>query len=317
MPKGKILNVAPEFCLLLLTTTCSLLTDYLVRLGFHISIAGGFSKVIPQAQKLGCETIQFFSRSPRSWKPCLASDEEIVKFKGAVERVGIAPLFLHASYLLNLATSGGQLYWRSIAYLSDELLQAQRIGAHYVIVHPGNRMSNTEDQACRRVSLAINQIFQEVPSSVRVLVENTAGQGTEIGFTFFQLKKILDAIDLPERMGICIDTAHAFAAGYEVSTRTGLEVLCEEVDATIGLDRIKVIHLNDTRSLCGSRVDRHWHIGKGEIGRAGFKNIVNHPAFNNLPAIMETPRKTPADDARNMRMLRRILNKREKMCDGS
>jgi deoxyribonuclease-4 len=218
----------------------------------------------------------------------------------------IEPLFLHAPYLLNLAASDDPLYLRSILNLSDELRQAQRLGAHYVIIHAGNRKTSSVDAACRRVSQGITKAFQKVVNPVKILVENTAGQGTEIGFTFSQLKKILDPIQEHDRVGICLDTAHAFAAGYDFSTTNSLDKLGEELDATIGFGRVGAIHLNDTRSPCGSKVDRHWHIGKGEIGRSGFRNIINYQAFKNLPGIMETPRKSRADDIRNMRMLKRL-----------
>lgn len=279
---------------------------FIVRFGFHLSIAGGFSKVVPRALKLGCETIQFFSRSPRSWKECLIRDEEVTAFRGALKGSGIEPLFLHAPYLLNLATGDRQLYKRSIEYLRDEMVQAERLGAHYVVVHAGNRMSTREETACRRVSQGITTVLGGVENSVIILIENTAGQGTEIGYSFSQLNSIVEGVRQQERVGICLDTAHAFAAGYDISKKKGVNDMVTEVDAVMGLDRLKVLHLNDTRSSCGSRADRHWHIGKGSIGLAGFKHIVNHKLLGHLPGIMETPKKSPVDDVRNMKVLKKL-----------
>jgi len=279
-----------------------------MRLGFHISIAGGFSRVVPRALKKGCGVIQFFSRNPRAWTDGSLKPNEVESFRKALSQTAITPLFLHAPYLLNLASPKPELYARSITYLCEELQRAQVLGAQFVIVHVGNRLDSTEAIALERISRAIDSSCTAVNNSVQLLLENTAGQGTEVGYQFNQLQSILEQLQDKKRIGICLDIAHAFEAGYDLSTSKGLDRLLDEFDTLIGLDKLKVLHLNDSRSKSGSRVDRHWHIGEGEIGLSGFRNIVNHPALIHLPGIMETPRKTDADDLRNMAVMRSLIN---------
>jgi len=279
-----------------------------MRLGFHISIAGGFSRVVPRALKNGCEVVQFFSRNPRAWTDGSLKPNEVESFRKALSQTAITPLFLHAPYLLNLASPSPELYARSITYLCEELQRAQVLGAQFVIAHVGNRLNNTEPIALERISRAIDSSFTAVDNSVQLLLENTAGQGTEVGYQFNQLQSILEQLQDKRRVGICLDIAHAFEAGYDLSTSKGLDRLLDEFDTLIGLDKLKVLHLNDSRSKSGSRVDRHWHIGEGEIGLSGFRNIVNHPALIHLPGIMETPRKTDDDDQKNMAVMRSLIN---------
>lgn len=278
-----------------------------MRLGFHISIAGGFSRVIPRALRTGCETIQIFSGNPRSWKKKPFDPKEVQNFQETLSQTSIAPLFIHAPYLLNLASPNQELHTRSIDCLGNELNQAYRLGARFVIVHVGNKLHLKESEALDRVAMAINHAFQMVDNPVQLLLENTAGQGTEIGFKFSQLKAIVDQVDKKERIGVCLDTAHAFEAGYDLSTLIGLNRMLDEFDAFLGLDRLKALHLNDSRTSFGSRVDRHWHIGEGKIGLSGFMNIVNHPVLFHLPGIMETPSKEDADDLRNMEIMRSLI----------
>lgn len=278
-----------------------------MRLGFHISIAGGLSRVIPRALKTGCETIQFFSRNPRAWKDSSLNPEEIKKFQDALFQTPIFPLFLHTPYLLNLASTDEELYARSINYLSEELQQAERLGAQFVIVHGGNKLKIEETEAVANVARAINAAFARVSNSVKLLLENTAGQGTEIGYKFYQFQLILNQVEHRDRIGICLDTAHAFTAGYYLSTAKGLGQMLDEFDALIGLNKLTLLHLNDSKTPFDSRKDRHWHIGQGEIGLSGFSTIINHPAFSHLPGIIETPRKSDADDIRNMKVMRSLI----------
>jgi len=278
-----------------------------MRLGFHISIAGGFSRVVPRALNIGCEAIQIFSRNPRAWTYGSLKPDEVACFRKALSQTDISPVFLHAPYLLNLASPNPELYARSVTYLGDELQRAQTLGAHFVIVHVGNRLNTPEAKALERISRAIDSVFSGVNNSVHLLLENTAGQGTEMGCQVAQLKAILEQIQEERRVGICLDIAHAFQAGYDITSK-GLDRLVHDFDTLIGLDKLKLLHLNDSRSKSGSRVDRHWHIGEGEIGIAGFRNIVNHPALMHLPGIMETPRKTDADDLRNMAVIRTLMH---------
>ena len=196
-----------------------------MRLGFHISIAGGLSQVLPRALRLGCETIQFFSRNPRAWRDSLIHRDEIQKFKEALAQTDIFPIFLHTPYLLNLASQNQDLYARSISYLGDELEQAERMGASFVINCSLGEISSEakEKEALQRVAQAINNAFAKANNSVQLLIENTAGQGTEIGYKISHLQEIITQVEDRDRIGICLDTAHAFTSGYDLSNAQGLD----------------------------------------------------------------------------------------------
>jgi deoxyribonuclease-4 len=278
-----------------------------LRFGFHISIAGGFSKVVERAKVRGCETIQFFSRNPRGWKYNPLNNKEVREFRMMIKLSDLFPIFLHLPYLPNVAAQNSKYYRRSINSIVDDLKRAEKLGAQYMIIHIGHRMEASEDQALEAVSQGINQAFERVKNSITLLLENTAGQGTEIGYTFEQLKRIISGVDEEKRMGICLDVAHCFEAGYDLSRKEGIESTLESFDRTIGLKRLHLLHLNDSKTPLGSKTDRHWHIGKGYIGKEGFRYLINHPSVRNLPGIMETPRKDTIEDLRNMRMIRSLV----------
>jgi len=278
-----------------------------MRFGFHISIAGGFSKVMDRARKRGCETIQLFSRNPRGWAYTPLDHQEVKRFREEFSRAAIFPLFVHMPYLPNLASADPDLYGKSLDALQADLGRASSLGAPYLIIHVGHRVRLPEDEAISRIAKGINEAFQKAGNSVILLLENTAGQGTEVGHRFSQLRKIIRGVDERERMGVCLDTAHAFGAGYDLSTHKGLERTLAEFQEEIGLEKLHLVHLNDTRSPLGGHVDRHWHIGEGNIGLDGFKNIVNHPLLTHLPGIMETPRKDDVEDQRNMDVIRGLV----------
>jgi deoxyribonuclease-4 len=277
-----------------------------MRFGFHISIVHGVSTVIEKAKKTRCETIQLFSRNPRGWKFKNLPADEVEEFKSQLKKSGIAPCFLHLPYLPNLASASKDLYAKSVDSLSADLTRAGTLTIPFLVVHVGKRLDLSEVKAIARVAAAINRSLKKVPTGVVILLENTAGQGTELGANFAQLREILSSIDDRRRVGICLDVAHAFQAGYDVSTRKGLDETLAEFDRLIGLKHLHLLHLNDSKTPLGSRVDRHWHIGKGHIGLEGFRNIVNHPLLVHLPGIMETPRVDEKDDRRNMRVVRRL-----------
>jgi deoxyribonuclease-4 len=280
-----------------------------VRFGFHVSIAQGFSKVIENAQKADCQTIQVFSRNPRGWTYKAISASEAKQFKENLAASDIAPCFIHLPYLPNLASAQEELYGKSIDSLCEDLRRADALNISFLIIHVGNRGSLSEDEALAKVVSGINTSLHTVNNRVMILLENTAGQGTEIGFSFTQLKKIFSGVEDKSRIGICFDTAHAFAAGYDLSSTKGLDAALSEFDRLIGLQHLHLLHLNDAKCPLGSRADRHWHIGEGYIGLKGFKNIVNHPLLDHLPGIMETPRKDLKDDLRNMNVMRSLINK--------
>jgi deoxyribonuclease-4 len=284
-----------------------LLQGVSMRFGFHISIAGGFSKIVERANVRGCETIQFFSRNPRGWKYSPLNEKEVGVFRTSIQSSTLFPIFLHMPYLPNIASLRSKFYKRSIHSIATDLQRAKRLGAHYLILHIGHRMESLEDEALEAVSQGINQAFGKVKNSIMLLMENTAGQGTEIGYTFDQIKKILRGVDDPQRMGVCLDTAHTFEAGYDISNKDGLERTLEKFDKTVGVKKLQLLHLNDSKTPLGSRKDRHWHIGAGMIGLEGFKNLVNHPLLRHLPGIMETPRKDTIEDLKNMEVIRSLV----------
>lgn len=278
-----------------------------MRFGFHISIAGGFSKVVERAQVRGCETIQFFSRNPRGWKYSPLNKKDVEEFRSSVRSSRLFPVVLHMPYLPNIASFKSTFYKRSIRSIATDLKRAEHLGAQYLIIHIGHRMESLEDQAIEAVSQGIDQAFEMVPNGVILLLENTAGQGTEIGHNFDQIKKIIEGVRDHQRMGVCLDTAHTFEAGYDLSNKDGLDRMVEKFDQTVGLKRLHLLHLNDSKTPLGSRKDRHWHIGEGFIGLEGFRNLVNHPLLRHLPGIMETPRKDTVEDLKNMKVIRSLV----------
>jgi deoxyribonuclease-4 len=278
-----------------------------MRFGFHISIAGGFTKVVERAKARDCQTIQFFSRNPRGWKYSSLDKKEVEEFRSSIKPTDLSPVFLHMPYLPNIASLKSKFYNRSIDSIAEDLKRADQLGAQYLIIHIGHRLESSEDEAIEAVSQGINQAFEKVQNSIILLMENTAGQGTEIGYKFEQIKKIIDQVMQKERMGVCLDTAHSFEAGYDLSNKEGLDRTLEKFDQTIGLKRLRLLHLNDSKTPLGSRKDRHWHIGEGYIGIEGFRNLVNHPLLRHLPGIMETPRKDTVEDLKNMKVIRSLV----------
>ncbi|MGZ3570051.1 MAG: deoxyribonuclease IV [Thermodesulfobacteriota bacterium] len=278
-----------------------------MRFGFHVSIAGGFSKVAERARVRSCETIQFFSRNPRGWKYSPLNKKEVEEFRSSVRSAGFSPIFLHMPYLPNIAFSKSKFYKPSIQSLVIDLHRAERLGAQFLIIHIGHGMESSEEEAIEAVSQGINRAFEKVKNSVALLMENTAGQGTEIGYKFDQIKKIIEGVEEDGRLGVCLDTAHTIEAGYDISKKEGLEKTLEQFDKTVGLKRLHLLHLNDSKTPLGSRRDRHWHIGEGYIGREGFRTLINHPLLKHLPGIMETPRKDTVEDLKNMGVIKSLV----------
>jgi len=278
-----------------------------MRFGFHISIAGGFSKVAGRARLRGCDTIQFFSRNPRGWKYDPLDDEDVKACRNSIKSSDLFPVFLHLPYLPNIASRESKFYRRSIDSIVADLDRAEMLGAQYLIIHIGHRMESSEEEAVEAVCDGIDQAFERVENKVILLLENTAGQGSEIGYSFEQIKKIIDGVQVKKRMGICLDTAHTFEAGYDLSNKAGLERTLELFDKAVGLKRLHLLHMNDSKTPLGSRKDRHWHIGEGHIGIEGFRNIVNHPSLTHLPGIMETPRSDTVEDLKNMKVIKSLV----------
>jgi deoxyribonuclease IV len=278
-----------------------------MRFGFHISIAGGFSKVVERAEVRGCETIQFFSRNPRGWKYGPLDHEDVEQFRSSIQSSSLSPIFLHLPYLPNIANQKSKFYERSVDSIVTDLERAGQLGAQCLIIHIGHRGESSEDEAIEIVAQGIDRVFERVNNSVILLLENTAGQGSEIGYAFEQIKRILDRVHDNKRVGICLDTAHSFEAGYDLSNKDGIDRTLESFDRTVGLKRLHLFHLNDSKTPLGSRKDRHWHIGEGCIGLEGFRYLVNHSSLKHLPGIMETPRSDTVEDLKNMKVIRSLV----------
>lgn len=278
-----------------------------MRFGFHISITGGFKNVVERAKKKGCETIQLFSRNPRGWQYGALAEEDVEEFKQEIKASGLSPVFVHMPYLPNLASGEKSLFHKSVQSLTVDLKRSEILDIPYLIMHVGKRMLTPEDKAIKNVAAGINQAFDKVDNRVKLLLENTAGMGSEIGYNFSQLKDIIQLVENKNRIGVVLDTAHTFEAGYNLAFKDGLDQTLKEFDRLVGLKRLHLLHLNDSKTDFGSRVDRHWHIGEGKIGKQGFRNIVNHPLLKHLPGIMETPRMNDKEDLKNMKTIRSLV----------
>ncbi len=275
-----------------------------MRLGFHISIAGGFRKVGRRAAERQCETVQIFSRNPRAWKYKPLNRDNIEAFKRDMAERDIHPIFVHLPYLVNLATPDKELYARSVDALVEDLTRSAFIGASFLVMHVGSAVQS--DRGLTRIGRGINQAHRAVKNKVKLLLENTAGSGHELGQHFSQLRTIMKQVEDHNRIGVALDTAHAFAAGYDLRSRKAVDRTLTDFHDTVGLEHLFLVHLNDSKAECGSRTDRHWHIGQGRIGK-GMHHLLHHPALQNLPFIMETPRTNLKEDIMNMKKVKRIL----------
>ena len=254
-----------------------------------------------------CETIQLFTRNPRGWHYRPLDDEDIRIFKKEVATTDIWPIFVHLPYLINLASPQRELYQRSLIALIEDLQRSATIGASFLIMHVGSATDTSK--GLKRISDGINKALARAKNKVTLLLENTAGSGNELGSDFDQLKTIMDRVADSERVGICLDTAHAFAAGYDLRNPSQISQTLDALDQTIGLCRLHLIHLNDTKVECGSHTDRHWHIGQGNIGK-GLHHLLHQPGLKDLPFIMETPRTGIKEDDMNMKRVRKLLASR-------
>ena len=280
--------------------------DNNILAGFHVSVAGGLVNAVPRAVEVGCTTMQIFTHSPRAWKFSDISQAAALEFMHARKNSGISPLFVHTSYLINLAAKDDTLYRRSIDALRTELLRADRIGAEYVVTHLGSASGSEPSEAMDRVSRALASAVDGLDVKTSLLLENTAGERGDVGYRFEDIADIIAGSGL-SRLGVAFDTCHGFGAGYDIKTSKGLEAVLQEMEDTFGLSRLKLIHLNDSKHPIGSRRDRHEDIGGGEIGMAAFRLIINHPKLREIPFIMETPKASPADDLRNMAVFKKLL----------
>lgn len=276
------------------------------RLGVHTSIAGGLHLSLERAHTLGCNTLQIFSHNPRGWEVKILSDREASRFRSLRAELDISPVFIHASYLVNLASRDGALRRKSIGMLVTEMERADKIGADYVILHTGSASGDGRDAARTRAIESLRKAACLGRWNAGLLLENTAGKRGDISSTIRELSEILKSVDGPLLSGICWDTCHAFAAGYDIRETGGADMISSEVEKYIGLDRLKLIHLNDSKGDAGSGVDRHEHIGLGNMGISALSRFINRRAFRNIPLILETPKKNEADDLINLTKVRKM-----------
>ncbi len=278
-----------------------------MRLGVHISGFKDFPESLEKARGLKTNTMQIFTHSPRVWQGKSPSEESANAFREARKNTGISPVFIHASYLINPASPDKKLYAASISACIREVRDAGRLGADYYVTHMGSHKQTSEAEGIERLVAALNKVAEATSDSgVVILLENTAGGGSSLGYSFAHHKEILRGLGNKDRFGLCFDTCHAYAAGYNIGDNNGLQACVEEVRECAGLERLKLIHLNDCSGKLGSHLDRHEHLGKGALGNKGITRIINHAELRDKPFILETPKDTPRSDIINLNKVRKM-----------
>ena len=277
----------------------------MVRVGVHVSIAGSLDLAVDRAKNAGCDVFQIFSRNPRGWGFLPLSDESCKAFRSKIRSGNLIPVD-HMPYLPNLASPKTEIYTKSIAALTAELDRCALLGIPYLVTHLGHHLGDGIAGGRARVIRAINTALTESDNSVMLLLENTAGEKNSVGSSFEHIRGILDGLEYQNRIGVCFDTCHAFTAGYELRTESGIEKTLAQLDEQIGMETLKIIHLNDAKGDLGSSLDRHEHIGLGFIGDDGFRLLLHHPDFAALPLICETPVDKRRDDAGNIAKVREL-----------
>jgi deoxyribonuclease-4 len=280
--------------------------DYL---GAHMSIAGGLHNAIDRGLKAGCGVIQIFTQNANQWKGKPVSDADAALFRDKWQESGLHEVVSHDIYLVNLAAPEGETRDKSLAAFQAEMERCARLGIEKVIMHPGSHLGAGEEEGIRRVAEAFDLLFARAEVFTgKVLLETTAGQGTNLGSRFAHLREIIDRSTYPDRFGVCLDTCHIFAAGYDITTETGYQQVMAEFDRIIGLERLLTFHLNDSKKGLNCHVDRHEHIGKGSLGLNGFKFLMNDRRFDHIPKLLETPKGDHEEmDSINLKILRDLV----------
>jgi len=282
-----------------------------ILLGAHMSIAGGVQNAPLRGRTAGCDTIQIFTKNSNQWKAPPLQQQAKQDFLQNLDKTGIAPVFAHNGYLINLASPNPELYEKSFNAMRDEIERAEFLQLPLIVIHPGSHTGDGEENGLKRIARSLKKLLKQTSGcSVRIALETTAGQGTNLGYTFEQLKSLIEQT-ANERIVVCFDTCHTFAAGYELRTRTGYKETMDRFEEVIGFDKLAVIHLNDSKKELGSKRDRHEHIGQGCIGLQGFKNLLNDPRFKNIPMVLETPKGPELkEDIENLKILRSLIKKK-------
>jgi deoxyribonuclease-4 len=286
----------------------------LLLLGAHMPVSGGLPRAVERIRSLQGTALQIFTRNQRQWREPELTDQAVRDFAAARKAWGGYPVLVHDGYLPNLASPDPKLRQRSIQSVAAELRRCARLDVPWLVTHPGSYKAGSRAEGAARYAKGLDSVLEESENeTVTILLENTAGQGTNLGASFGELAEILAASRHPHRLGLCLDTCHAFAAGYDLRSPGALEATLAELDAALGLDRLQALHLNDSKHPLGSRKDRHEHIGEGFVGQAGFAAILAHPRLAGLPMVIETPKGGGADllepDRRNLERLRRLVRR--------
>jgi len=277
--------------------------------GAHESIAGGVFTAVQRGKQAGCDTIQMFNKSNNQWRAKKLDDEEVEQFFAAIEATGVMVSVSHTSYLINIASPDDALAEKSLKSLIEEMQRCQALKIPTLVMHPGSHVGSGEEVGLARITENINRMFEALDDNdVTLLLETTAGQGSNLGYRFEQLARIIDGVEDKSHMGVCLDTCHVFAAGYPLIDPKDFRKTFKEFDDIVGLERLKIIHVNDSKKEFGSRVDRHEHIGQGRIGLEGFRSLVNDRRLKKIPMILETPKGDDlAEDIENLRVLRGLV----------
>jgi len=278
-------------------------------LGTHVSVAGGLANAFERAMGAGCATMQIFVKNANRWSVKALADDEVLRYRTAAEASTVRPVIAHAAYLINLCATNPSILKKSRAAFEDELRRCEQLGVHALVVHPGAHLGAGEDAGLRLIAESLNAIHERTRDfKVLTTIETTAGQGTTVGYRFEHLREIIDRVEDRNRMAVCMDTCHLFAAGYPIHTPEGWNEVVRSFDEIVGLSRLAVVHTNDSKKPFGSRLDRHEHIGKGMIGLEGFRMLMNDPRFFSIPKILETEKSEDMhEDVENFERLRSLL----------
>jgi len=275
-------------------------------IGAHTSIAGGFDKAVERAEAIGCTAMQIFTKNNKAFFGKKIEEERIVEFKERLKNSPVKYVMAHCAYLVNIGSRNYETRERSVKSLAHELGRVQELGIPHLVIHPGSHLGAGEDECIEKIADNLDRVFAKVPGEGMILLETAAGQGTNVGYTFKQIRQIYDACRHKKRLGVCLDTCHIFAAGYDISSESGYEKMWREFKRVIGISRLKAIHLNDSKMACGSRKDRHASLGEGEISMRTFGRIMRDKSLAKIPKILETP--DPAKYEDEIKSLRRMAS---------
>ncbi|MGC8902939.1 MAG: deoxyribonuclease IV [Fervidobacterium sp.] len=285
--------------------------DKEIIIGAHMPIGGGFTRVPVETVEIGGNTFQIFPHNPRQWNAKLPSEDDVVHFIRGVKKYGLNPEYFlcHSGYLINIAGPRDDIWEKSVELLEIEMKICAKLGIKYLNIHPGSHLGEGEEKGIERIAKALN-IVMEKEKTVHIVLENVVMKGGNIGYNYAQMRKILEICKYPDRVGLTFDTCHGYDAGYDITTQDGIQKLIDEINQEVGINKLKFIHLNDTKNSLGSNKDRHENIGKGTLGIEGLKMFLSHPAFSLLPLILETPGDNPehAEDIAKVKEIWKMIN---------